>query len=344
MAASITDVAKRADVSVATVSRALRGLPNVAPQTRRRVLEAAEALDYVADLNASRLAAGRTLSIGLLVVDLGRWFTSQVVAGAEAIVAAAGYDVVLYQTRSRRDGQRFLSPAAYRKRVDGLLALVPTPPTGLAEGLRTDGLPLVTVSARWPGFDWVGVDDRAAAATATRHLLNLGHRRIGLIGDDREEGDRQAAERRAGYHDVLAAAGVAADLDLDVPGGFTARGGAEAMASLLAVDRPPTAIFAMSDEMALGAIRTIRAAGLRVPEDVSVIGFDDQELATASGLTTMHNPAAQLGEAAAGLLVEHLTTGDGEPAPRSVTMHAKLQVRTTTGPSRLADVPAVAPR
>ena len=340
MAASITDVAQRAGVSVATVSRALRGLPNVAPQTRRRVLEAAEALDYVADLNASRLAAGRTLSVGVLVVDLGRWFTAQVVAGAEAIVSAAGYDIVLYQTRMSGQRHRFLSATAYRKRVDGLLALAPAPPRSLADDLADHGPPVVTVSARWPGFAWVGVDDRAAAATATRHLVNLGHRRIGLIGDDPREGNLQAADRRAGYHDALASAGLEVDPDLDVAGAFTVRGGSEAMATLLSADRLPTAVFAMSDEMALGAVRTVRSAGLRVPEDVSVIGFDDQELAAASGLTTIHHPAAQLGEAAAGLLMEQLASRQPDHRPRTVVMHTKLQVRRTTGPSRLVRVPA----
>ena len=336
MAASITDVARRAEVSVATVSRALRGLPNVAPATRRRVTEAAEELHYVADLNASRLAAGRTLSIGLLVSSLSKWFMGQVVSGAEAVVAAAGYDVVLYQTERTDSPRTFLSASAYRKRVDGLLIVVPPPASELPTEILDLGLPAVTAGVRWPGLGWVGVDDRTAATTATRHLLNLGHERVALIGDDPSEHNQQADDRRAGYRAALSAAGVPHDPALEVDGGFTAHGGSSAMAQLLSANSLPTAVFCMNDEMAFGALRTLRLAGLSVPRDISLIGFDDHKLVACADLTTVSQPARQIGEVAATLLIERLTEPEGAGKyARSVALDTQLQVRATTGPRRV---------
>lgn len=336
MTASITDVAQRAGVSVATVSRALRGLPNVAASTRRKVLAAAEELDYVADFNASRLAAGRTLSIGVLLDDLSHWFMSQVAAGAQSVVAEAGYDLVVYQSRRSGDRPRLLSASNYRKRVDGLVVAIPVQ-SELLEGLREHDLPAVAAGVLWPGVPWVGIDDRAAAATATRHLLNLDHDRIALIGDDPASGNQQAAARREGYRQALVGAGLQPEDDLDVDGAFSIRGGAEAMARLLSAGTLPSAVIAMSDEMALGAVRTVRSAGLQIPADISVVGFDDHDLAAATDLTTVHQPVAQIGEVAAALLLEQLTSPDGDHDPdRRVTLPTKLRVRTTSGPQRRA--------
>lgn len=338
MTASITDVARRAGVSVATVSRALRGLPNVAPPTRRKVLEAAEALDYVADFNASRLAAGRTLSIGVLIDDLSHWFMSQVVAGSQSVVAEAGYDLVVYQVKRIGERPRMLTAAGYRKRVDGLVVAIPAPMDVLI-GLRDADFPVVAAGVTFPGVPWVGIDDRAAAATATRHLLNLEHERIALIGDDPATDNRQAGERREGYRSALVGAGLKPEDDLDVDGRFTIRGGSEAMARLLSAGAMPSAVFAMSDEMALGAVRTIRSAGLEIPADISVVGFDDHDLAAATDLTTVHQPVSQVGEVAAALLLEQLATdgdADGRDPRRRVTLPTKLCVRTTSGPMRRA--------
>ena len=348
MAASITDVARRAGVSVATVSRALRGLPNVAPATRDRVLTAASELDYVADRSASRLATGRTRSVGVVVDRLSRWFTAQVVAGVEPVVAEAGYDLLLLQTERPGGADRIAgwSPAAWRKRAEGLLAVALPSTSAALQEIVAEDLPTVAVGGRIAGLSWVGVDDRAAAATATRHLVNLGHERIGLISGPSSAPGGQAAARRAGYRDALASAGLALDPDLESEGGFTVDGGAEAMAHLLAGPRLPTAVFAMSDEMALGAVRTVQAAGLRIPDDVAVVGFDDHELAGCTGLTTIHQPVAQIGESAAALLldrVEAAAGGEGSRPPSLVTVPTKMQVRTTTGPNRRTAAPTGAP-
>jgi LacI family transcriptional regulator, repressor for deo operon, udp, cdd, tsx, nupC, and nupG len=334
VAASIGDVAARAGVSVATVSRALRGLPNVAPSTRARVLEAAEALRYVADPHASRLAAGRTRTIGIVVPLFTQWYYTQVVSGAEAVVASAGYDVLLYCMGGDSGLARFLQTLPFRKRVDGLM-LIDLPLADEQEAvLAGTSTPVVLVGVRSRRFPSVVVDNVGAAAQATQHLLNLGHEHVALIGHEPGSVVQSVApiERQQGYRQALKAAGLPLLPEHDVPGGFSLQGGAEAMAQLLTVGTPPTAVFAESDEMAIGALKTLRDSGLRAPEDVSVIGFDDHDMAPFMGLTTIAQPVVALGEVAAQLLID---AGTAEPpGPTTVELATKLRVRTTTGPPR----------
>jgi LacI family transcriptional regulator, repressor for deo operon, udp, cdd, tsx, nupC, and nupG len=331
MAASISDVAKRAGVSVATVSRALRGLPNVAPSTRARVLQAADALDYVADPHASRLAAGRTRTVGIVVPLFTQWYFTQVVSGAEAVLAAAGFDVLLYNVGDSDGRDRFLRTLPFRKRVDGVIVIDLPLDAAQQQALASAGTPVVLVGIPSERLPTVAIDNVAAATMGTRHLINLGHERIGLIANLPDDPLHFTAplERRRGYQQALEQRGLPVRPELDVPGGFSLQGGAEAMAQLLAVDEPPTAVFAESDEMAIGALKTIRDAGLRVPDDLSVIGFDDHDMAEFVGLTTVAQPVVAQGEVAAQLLLG--MTG-GSAAPEHVTLPTKLLVRRTTGP------------
>jgi LacI family transcriptional regulator, repressor for deo operon, udp, cdd, tsx, nupC, and nupG len=339
VAASIGDVAARAGVSVATVSRALRGLPNVAPSTRARVLEAAAALEYVADPHASRLAAGRTQTIGVVLPFISQWFFTQVVSGAEAVLAAAGYDVLLYNVGGAAGRERFLRQLPFRKRVDGLLVVELPLSEREQHTLAGAGTPVATVGLAPSIFPGVTIDNVAAGVAATRHLVNLGHEEIGLIANLPDDPLHFPApiERRRGYRAALADGGLHPRPELDVPGNFSLQGGAEAMAQLLAVRTPPTAVVAESDEMAIGALKTVRDAGLRVPEDVSVIGIDDHDMAHFVGLTTVAQPVVQQGEVAAELLLRELA-GDGGRAggdgPPRVVLPTKLVVRSTTGPPR----------
>jgi LacI family transcriptional regulator, repressor for deo operon, udp, cdd, tsx, nupC, and nupG len=336
MSASIRDVADAAGVSVATVSRALRGLPNVAPSTRNRVLAAAADLRYIADPHASRLAAGRTRTIGVVVPLFTQWFLTQVIAGAEGVLNAAGYDLLLYNVSGAEARDRFLDRMPFRKRVDGLIAVdLPLTPAGL-EALEMAGTPVAVVGIKTARFASVNIDNVAAGATATRHLANLGHARIGLIANLADEPMHFTAplERRVGYQQVLAETGAEVRPELDVPGNFSLKGGAEAMAQLLSIGRPPTAVFAESDEMAIGALKTVRDAGLQVPGDVSIIGFDDHDIAGYTGLTTIAQPVMEQGELAATLLLEQIAGGRSTDPP-AVVLPTKLVVRTTTGPPRL---------
>jgi LacI family transcriptional regulator, repressor for deo operon, udp, cdd, tsx, nupC, and nupG len=337
VSASIRDVADQAGVSVATVSRALRGLPNVAPSTRNRVLAAAAELRYIPDPNASRLAAGRTRTVGVVVPLFTQWFLTQVVAGAEGVLAAAGYDLLLFNVSGPEARNRFLERMPFRKRVDGLIAIDLPMSAAELEALERAGAPVVVVGIRTDRFPSVNVDNVGAGAAATRHLVNLGHDRIGLIANLPDDPMHFTAplERRAGYQRVLAEAGAETRPELDVPGNFSLKGGAEAMAQLLSIERPPTAVFAESDEMALGALKTVRDAGLRVPGDMSVIGFDDHDIAGYTGLTTIAQPVMEQGEVAATLLLEEIARGGRDEPPTNVVLPTKLVVRTTTGPPRL---------
>jgi LacI family repressor for deo operon, udp, cdd, tsx, nupC, and nupG len=338
--AKIDDVARLAGVSTATVSRALRGLPAVAEETRARVITAAAALGYVASPSASRLAGGRTGAVGVVVPQVTRWFFATVVEAAEQALYEAGMDALLYNLGGREQNRRKLFQTdALHKRVDGVV-LVATPlhdeDLSVVAGLN---LPVVTVSSGTPVPGWpsIRIDDMAAARTATAHLLGLGHTRVAHLtggGVYDELAYSTHLERRKGYLDALHNAGLMPDPALDVLADVTVAGGDRAARELLRRGEPPTAIFADSDEMAMGAMRVLRAAGLRVPDDVSVIGIDDHDLAVALGLTTVAQPAAEQGRRAASTLLQMLL---GHPAQGQLALlPTRLVVRGSTGPPRCA--------
>ncbi|MHB9856925.1 LacI family DNA-binding transcriptional regulator [Streptomyces sp. YIM S03343] len=331
---SITDVARAAGVSASTVSRALRGRPGVSDEVRLQITAVAAELGYTASRSASSLASGRTFTVGVVVPHVGRWFFGTVVDAAEHVFSAAGYDVLLYNLGSPESRKRFFAKMPVRKRVDAVLSLL-IPDEEESAALRSLGIPLAsTVGVSRPGFTVVGIDDRAGAQSAVRHLVNLGHRRIGMIsGSSEPQHWTTPVERRQAYLDVLADAGIAHDPALEADGEYTVEGGERAMTELLAAPRPPTAVFAQSDEMAMGALRALRRHRLTVPGDVSVVGFDDHELADVIGLTTVAQPVADQGAAAARLLLQQLDEPDTEP-PGHVRMPIQLVLRETTAPPR----------
>lgn len=332
MTAGIGDVAELAGVSAATVSRALRGLPNVAPSTRQRVLEAADALGYVADPAAARLATGYTLTVGVAVTQLGQWFTTQVLSSVEAVVTRAGYDLLVLTVVDAADRQELAAGKRTQGRVDGLIGVdISLDPTEQQRLVQT-GVPTVVVGVDAPHVPSVGIDNVAAARAATDHLLALGHRRIGLIGHvlDPAQDFPSARLRRDGYLAALHAADVAPDPGLEAVGNFSLQGGGEAAADLLARPDPPTAIFALSDEMAAGALRVAKDRGVAVPGQLSVVGFDDHEAAAPLGLTTVAQPVAEQGERAAELLLSAL--GQGSVDPCHIVLPTRLVVRDTTSP------------
>jgi LacI family repressor for deo operon, udp, cdd, tsx, nupC, and nupG len=306
--ADIDAVARRAGVSTATVSRALRGLPNVSEQTRARVLAAARELDYVISPSASRLASGQTHSIGVVTPYLGRWFFGQVLSGAEEVLRAAGYDVLLYALPDDASRAVFFSRMPLRRRVDGVLVLTLPMENVEIEQLGALGVPIGSVGVPGPGVSCASIDDVAAARVAVNHLINLGHERIALIGGGPSEPIHFTVphDRLAGYRGAMADAGLSVPDEYEADGAFSFAGGEAAMASLLSLPNPPTAVFAESDEMAMGAMRTIRHSGLRCPDDVSVVGFDDHELAEMMDLTTIAQPVREQGRIAAQLLIDRI--------------------------------------
>lgn len=330
--ARIEDVALAANVSVATVSRALRGLPNVAASTSERVHRVARELDYQPDPLASRLAAGRTKTVIVVVPHLASWYFSTVVAGAEAVCNEAGYDFLVTSVGSLDECARILDDS-YRieRRTDGIV-LVNIPATDeQARSLRERRVALSTVGTRAAGAPSVIVDDVGVGALAARTLAELGHRRIGLISG--RGGDPLNFEvpklRERGFAEALREADLVLDRDLVVDGNFSIDGAQEAMATLLDRPDPPTAVFAMSDEMAFGALMELVARSLRPGIDVSVIGVDDHEFSRVVGLATIRQRVAAQGAAAARMLLAALR---GEP-PESVISPVELVVRNTTGPA-----------
>lgn len=336
----IDDVARLAGVSTATVSRALRGLPTVSAATRARVLGAAEQLGYSASPSASRLAGGKTRAVAVVVPRITRWFFGTVVEAAEDTLHQAGYDLLLYNLGGReRARQRLLHTASLHKRVDALV-LVATPLQASDFAAVTNlALPGVTVSSGTvvPGWPSVRIDDVAAARTATDHLLGLGHRRIAHISGDAadELAFTTHIDRRRGYCAALLRAGLRPDPRLDIEAQFSVTGGSRAAAELLRRGDPPTAIFAACDEMAMGAMATLRQAGLRVPQDISVVGIDDHDLADVVGLTTVAQPATDQGRLAAMTVLGHLCgEGRDQGGTEPVVLPTRLVVRESTAPPR----------
>jgi LacI family repressor for deo operon, udp, cdd, tsx, nupC, and nupG len=329
--ATIEDVARRAEVSVATVSRALRQLPNVAPATRARVLAAAYELDYVADPHASRLAGGATMTLGLVVPTLGTWFHGRLFAAVERAVARAGYALRPYTLSGPGGLERFVVDLPFRKGVDGLLLVdAPAGPDEL-ERVAGAGVPLVTVGLHRPGVPSLRVDDVAAARAAVDHLTGLGHRRIAFVGgaEDDPVGVEAPALRQRGYRDALRTAGVTVGPELVVAAEPTIAGGVQAARRLFELTVRPTAVFAHTDEQAFGVLEVARDRGLDVPGAVSVVGFDDHPVARVLGLTTVRQDVDALGAAAAGLLLDRVTAPD---APVTATIHpTELVVRRSTG-------------
>ncbi|MCW2595875.1 MAG: Transcriptional regulator, LacI family [Jatrophihabitans sp.] len=333
LVASIEDVARQAGVSIATVSRALRGLPDVAAATRDRVLSAASDLNYVASPFAARLASGRTTTVGLVVPFVNRWFFAEVIATVETALRRAGFDLLLYNLGDEQGRTRFFDVMPMRKRVDGVLIASLVLDEAEFSALTELNRPVGLLGLVREGFLSAAIDDIASARAAVDHLVALGHRRIGLIGGDTDDPMRftPPLRRRDGYRDALEAAGVELEPDLEQLGYFTVEGGGDAARRLLARSDPPTAIFAESDEMAYGVLREMRHLGLRAPDDVAVIGFDDQPFADLMDLTTVRQPVAdQALDITTRLLAVISETEDGLMRDPAVVLPTELVLRAST--------------
>ena len=262
-----------------------------------------------------------------------RWFFANVIEGAERTLRAHGFDVLLYTFDARVPSDRArVDPGVLRRRVDGILVVGLPLAREEIDALVHLGYPLVCIG--WGGYGQVTVrlDDRATAIDATRHLIGLGHTRIAHItgAPDDIAPWSPPVERSAGWRAALAEAGVVADPALEVYGHFDVEGGRAATLELLAVAPDVTAVFAASDEMAMGAILALRASGRRVPEDVSVIGVDGHDLGELVGLTTMAQPANEQGAAAAEIVLDMI--GGASPPPELIYPTVLVE-RTSTGPA-----------
>lgn len=332
MAMTIHDIAREAGVSTATVSRALRGLSSVSPQTRERVLEVAQRLNYVVSPTASRLSTGRTGSIAVITPFIARWYFSTVLSGVEAVLRDTDLDLLLFSVAEYDDEHPGPSLRKIRGRVDGILVISLDPWEPVVHRVQSLHLPTSVIGPSVEGASSVSIDDVEGAATATQHLINLGHERIGLIHGQSNRRFAAEHDRYMGFRKAMSAAGLEVPPELEVPGGFTVSGGEHAMTQLLASPSPPTAVFAISDEMAFGALRALRHHGLRSGHDVSVIGYDNHELAELLDLTTVAQPVTELGAHAARTLLARL---DQPELPLSdLRLPTRLVVRGSTRPPR----------
>jgi LacI family transcriptional regulator len=331
---TITDVAKRAGVGLGTVSRVLNDSPRVSEETRSLVEDAIRDLDYHPSPLAQGLKRGRTHVIEVLVPFMTHPSAVERLRGIVPVLNSGGYTLVLrdVETPSQRDDHMRAMTRPHR--ADGYIIISLTPTSEEVGAFRDTETKVVLVDAHHDDLSSVILDDVKGGSIATRHLVELGHRDIAFIGDDMNNqfGFASSSDRCKGYEDVLASSGIEIRPHFIRTAPHGRASGRELATQLLKLDRPPTAIFASSDTQALGVIEAAEAEGVRVPSELSVVGFDDIDVAQYVGLTTIQQPLEASGRLAAELLMNSLS---GESA--SVTheyLLLELISRTTTAPPK----------
>jgi LacI family transcriptional regulator, repressor for deo operon, udp, cdd, tsx, nupC, and nupG len=335
----IDDVARRAGVSTATVSRALSGRGHVASATREKVEAAATDLGYVVSASASSLATGRTRNIGVVVPFLSRWFYTSVLEGAQHRLMQYGYDLTLYNLSGDSDERRkVFDQFLLRQRVDAVIAVSLELSVHEVDSLHALHKPLVGVGGPIRGVPTVSIDDVGVTKLATEHLLALGHTVIAHVGGDvdAEMAFHMPSDRREGWEAALREAGVEPRAELYFPAVFTIESGYVAAKQMLGDPRlRPTAVVVASDEMAIGVLLAARDMGMDVPRDLSIVGIDDHELAPFFGLTTVAQFPEQQGERAVELLMRELQQSKGDDEPTNFQLPFELVVRSSTTRPRL---------
>jgi LacI family transcriptional regulator len=330
---TITDVARAVGTSKKTISRVLNSDPNVSQSMRQRVVDAVAALNYRPLMSARSLAANRSFMIGLLYDNRSPSYIMEVQAGVLEACEAQHYSMMVQPLVSTApDFAERVEDILTRHRPDGLILTPPlTDHPQLLDCLRKQGVPFASIAPRHCG-ESIGVilREREAAAAMVQHLVSLGHRRIAHIVGDLEHG--AGIWRLAGYRDGLAQAGLKEDPAYMVQGRFSFESGVEAMRKLLALPERPTAVFAADDDMAVGAIWAAAEAGVSIPRDVSICGFDDTTIATQvwPPLTTVHQPVREMGRRATQeLLLRLLNKGEA----RMVEVDYQMRIRASTAPT-----------
>lgn len=336
---ALSDVARVAQVSKATASRALSGRGYVSPETRDRVVAAAAELGYVVSSTAASLVTGQTRNVGVVIPHINRWYFGEVLEGIESELIAAGYDLTLYRlSADAAERRKVFEYFLVRKRVDAVIAVgieLTSHEVGLLHALDK---PIIGIGGPIEGIATLSIDDVQAAALVTNHLISLGHTRIMHFGgdQDKEMDFRVHSQRLRGFREAMDAAGLDGSdrnfrsATLSMPGGY-----ALGLAVLADPRSRPTAIVAGSDELAIGTIVAARQLGIQVPAQLSVVGIDGHELSAMFGLTTLaQHPKAQ-GTHSVGLVMNEL--GDAAlAAPREWRAYpVRLEVRaSTTAPPR----------
>ena len=328
---TIFDVAREANVSYSTVSRVINN-KGVSADKRERVLRAMAELGYVANVQARSLAGGKSNIIGLLVHSLTVEYFGEIARGVDEALASVQYDLMLYTTHRRKGRESAYVTKLTRNLVDGLLLVLPRNAEAYLETLRQRRFPYVLVDHQGIGSDVpsVGATNWQGGYDGTRYLIALGHRRIGFVTGDMTLGC--ARDRLAGYRQALHDAGLAIDPTLIREGDFLQPRGFTCGNELLDLAHPPTAIFTSNDVSAFGVMEAVRNRGLRIPDDVSILGFDDipQAAQVHPSLTTVRQPLAEMGRIAVELLFTYMNEPDA--AVKRIELPTELVVRQSCQP------------
>lgn len=328
---SIKDVAARAGVSVATVSRVLNNNPRVKPRLRERVLQAVAELDYHPSGIARSMRSQSGRVIGLIISDIQNPFFTALVRAVEDVAYANQYTVLLCNSDEDPQKERLYVDILFQERVAGVIIV----PTGkdCCDLLVQRRIPVVMADRKVPdiNIDSVTLDNTAGAYTATAHLISLGHTRIGLVSAPPHAS--VGLERRQGYERALREHGLPVDESLIRMGNFKESGGYQAAKELLAIKPRPTAIFSVNNLMTIGTLQAIHEQGLRIPKDISVVGFDDMPwlpLLTPP-LTVVSQPVYEIGRVAAEILFRRIYLGPEEPV-QEIILQPEFIVRGSTAP------------
>lgn len=332
---TINDVARRAGVSAATVSRVMNDTKPVSPELRQRVMQAMEELDYRPNLLAGSLRRRVTHTIGLIVPDTTNPFFGELAKSVEDVGFQHGYNVILCNSDYNLKRERSYVEVLKAKQVDGLIFIPCSASTDHVSDLLEDWQGTVVTADRLTpelDADSVTADDRGGGRLAALHLLGLGHRRIGCI--QRPEYLAHIEDRLAGFREVLQQCGLDIDDELCVSGGFRFEDGVGAGRALLSLPRRPTAIFAYNDIMAIGALQAARELNVLVPDDLAIVGFDDIPVASyvTPGLTTIRLPKYRIGTLAAETLLGRVR-GEIEGPQHHEVLEVELIIRGSSDPS-----------
>lgn len=335
LAVTIYDVALKAGVGIGTVSRAINNHPNVHPETKARILRIAQELNYLPHALAQSLARKKTQSVGCIVPFLTSYFTSELLKNIQRALTELNYDLILFSLDCMERLSKMVDRVLSERRVDGILSISVGLTQKHIDRLVHQGLPVVMVDGLSQKVDYVSVDNLRGAQQATEHLIRLGHHRIGLINGSLQSSP--ARLRQQGFVKALNESGRPVDPTLWVAdksnrreNGFTEETGYAAMLRLLNLGKNrPTALFAADDVLALGAMHAAQEKGVRIPDDLAMVGFDDIEFAKFLGLTTMRQPAVEMANRAVKHLVDRMQV---TPSARiALELMPELIVRESCG-------------
>lgn len=312
MKVTIKDIAKEADVSITTVSRVLNDKPDVSLDTRRKIEQVIERLGYNPNTIARGLVTKRTYTIGLIIPDISNPFFPEVAHGIESKARELGYSVVFYNTDNDKKAEKQAIEVLKGKRVDGIILSLSLENNQELHKLAQEYFPVVELDRKVPdsSFPTVTIDNEEAAFEATEHLINLGHTRLAHITGDL--GTQTGLDRLSGFKKALNKYGLKIEKEYITEGNYSREAGYVGMKNLLKLRKVPTGVFAGNDLMAIGAYQAVFEKGLRIPEDISIIGVDDIEVASIvrPGLTTMRFPKHELGQKAAEILIREIEGQD----------------------------------